>query len=147
MKQLVVNLRSLWQVNFLYSPFYFFLTLAFESVVLYGNNALYLVALSATKLYSVFQKTLLFFKKPVSKSKHWKCSKSPTKTDGHFKKPQPSTAFRETYGLSVGFKIRPLRRSVFLFKTKANWHFAIIFVKRSVRSNHRFPVYLMNHLL
>ena len=46
-----------------------------------------------------------------------------------------STIFRRTYVLSVGFKIKPLR--------KTNSHCA---VKLAERSNRSFSVYLMNHL-
>ena len=41
----------------------------------------------------------------------------------------PSTVFIRTYALSVGFKMKPLRKSVFLCKTKTISIFAVNFVQ------------------
>ena len=45
----------------------------------------------------------------------------------------PSTFIRKTYALSVGFKMKPLKKAFFSVKTKPNPNFA---VKLAEKSNH-----------
>ena len=51
--------------------------------------------------------------------------------------------FRRTEALSVGFKMKPLRKSVSSFKTKTSPN---LVVKLAGKSNHSFFVYLINHI-
>ena len=55
----------------------------------------------------------------------------------------PCTFFRRAYTLSVGFKTKPLRKSVFLCycKNQLNSNYA---VKVAERSNRSLFIYLMN---
>ena len=46
--------------------------------------------------------------------------------------------FRGTEGLSVGFKIKPLKEAFFCVKTKTKLHFAVKFVKRSKKATIHF---------
>ena len=108
--------------------------------VLYGNDTLSVSRFSATP---VFWKRLLFFRKSVSKLKHWKSSQfPPTVTQEHadlssvglfWKSLVPF--FRRTYALSAGFKTKLLRKAFSSVKTKANSNFAL---KLAERSNHSF---------
>ena len=54
----------------------------------------------------------------------------------------PVPFFRRTYALTVGLKMKPLRKAFSSVKTKAYPNFA---VKLAERSNH-FTAYLMNHI-
>ena len=52
--------------------------------------------------------------------------------------------FRGVYALNVGFKMKPLRMSVFLRYDENNSHFAVKFVERS---SHPFSICLKTHLV
>ena len=51
---------------------------------------------------------------------------------------------RGVYALNVGFKMKPLRISVFLCYDKNNSHFAVKFVERT---SHVFSICLKTHLV
>ena len=64
--------------------------------------------------------------------------------DGYFENNPHCLFFRRSYAFSVGFKKKPVRKSVFVsrFKTRTNSGFVI---KLAERINHSlFSVYLMN---
>ena len=89
---------------------------------MYGNVTFSILVLSTKKRYSSFLKKILVFQKLHFKVKVLKTFKFPVivtenyanlSNEGLFLKSLVSF-FRRTYGLSVGFKMKPLRQSVFL---------------------------------
>ena len=119
----------------------FVLTLAPDMVVLYGNDAFWILVPSTKKWFSSFLKKV--FQNICFKVKVLKTFKISTdchiKTCRSFKRrvilKSPVLFFRRTYALSVGFKIKPLRKAFSSVKTKTNPNFA---VKVTERSNHLF---------
>ena len=120
--------------------------------VLYENDAFSILVLSTKKPSSIFSKRFSFSRKSISKLKYWKRSKFPLTVT--LKHADPSNAglfgkslvpfIRRTYPLSVGFKMKPLRKNVFQCEDKTNPNFAI---KLAENSNHSFiAVYLMNYI-
>ena len=120
MKQLLAKLRSLWYVHFVITIL-FVLTLASDMAALYGNDAFSILVLPTKKRYSSFLKKVFVFQKICFKVKVLKTFK--IFSDCHIKTCRslkrrailkiPSTVFRRTYALSVGMKMKPLRKSVF----------------------------------
>ena len=97
--------------------------------------ALSIIVPSTRKLLSscfFLKKRFSFFRKFVSKLKYWK----------HWKLPVIVTKNRRTYAPSVGFKMKPLRKSVFLCYGKNQSNYAI---KVAERSNRSLPIYLMKN--
>ena len=119
-KQLLAKLRSLGQVHFPLT-FLFVLTLASDIVVLYGNDAFSILVLSTRKQYPNSLKKVFVFQKIYFKVGVLKALKF--STDCHIKTCRSlerravqkirSTLFRRVYALSVAFKMKPLRKSVF----------------------------------
>ena len=106
--------------SMLYSPFYV-LTQAFDSVFFYENVGLSILVLSTKKRNSSFLKKVCYFRKFVSKFKYWKRSKFPAiahkkyaylLNGGLFYKPL-RPFYSRAYAFSVGFKLKPLWKSVF----------------------------------
>ena len=107
--QLLTKLHSLWQFHFIITIL-FVLTLVSDRVV------------STKKRYSSFLRKVFVFQKICFKAKVLK--KFETFTDCHIKTCRslkrrailkiPSTVFRRTYALPVGFKMKTLRNSVFV---------------------------------
>ena len=120
----LAKLCSLWYVHFVL-PILFTLTLASNREVLYGNAMFSVVALSAKKLYSSFLEKVLVFQEICFKSKVLKMFK--ISSDFHIKtcwslkrrdvSKIPITLFR-TYALSVGSKIKHLRKKCFSVSKK-----------------------------
>ena len=106
----------MWLVHFVL-PFY----LASNMAILHGNDVFSILVHSSTKRYSSFLRKVFVFQKTCCKIQKLKMS----------------------YALSVGFKIKPLRQSVFLCQDKTNSNCTVKVAKRSNRS---FSVYLMDHL-
>ena len=110
---------------FMIGPFLFtilfLLTLVSDMAILYGNDAFSILVLSTKKPHSGFLKKVLVFQKIYFKVKATKTFTIPT--DCHIKTCRslkrraisiiPNTVFRRTCSLSVGFKRKPLRKSVF----------------------------------
>ena len=100
---------------------YFMITLASDVAVLYGNDTFSILVRSTKKPYSSFVKKVFVFQKICLKFKVLKIFN--IFTDRHIKTCRslrwwailkiPSTVFRRTYALSVGMKMKPLRKSVF----------------------------------
>ena len=90
-------------------------------LVLYGNDASFILVLSTKKRYSSFLKKVFVFQKICFKVKVLKTFK--ISTECHIKACRslkwrailkiPTTVFRRTYALSAGFKMKPPRKSVF----------------------------------
>ena len=120
--------------------------------VLCGNDAFSISVLSTKKRYSSFLKKVLVFQKICFKAKVLKMFK--VSTDCHIKtcwslkrrasSKIPSTFFRRAYALSVGFKIKPLRKSIFKCSDKNQ----LKFCRKTCweEQSFAFTVYLMNHL-
>ena len=98
----------------------FVLALAPGRAVFYGNVAFSILVLSTKKRYASFLEKVLVFQKICF-----------------------NFFIKRTYLLSVGFKIKPVRKRFFCAKTKTNSNFAL---KPAERSNRPFSDYLMNHL-
>ena len=98
------------------------LTLASDSAVLYRNAVLPILVLSTKKRYSSFLKRVCVFQKIYLKVKALKSFK--ISSDCHIKTYQTLKwrlfqkslvhFFRRAYGLSDGFKMKPLSKSIFL---------------------------------
>ena len=120
--------------------------------VLYGNGAFSILMLSTKNQNSSFLKKFFVFQKICFKVKVLKAFK--IFSDCHIKTcrslqrrafwKSPVTLFRRTYILSVGFKIKPLRRSVFQCQDKNQPKFC-----RKICWKEQpfiFTVYLTNHI-
>ena len=100
----------------------FVLTLASDRIVLYGNFAFSILVFSTKKWYSSFLKNAFVFQKicfKVKVSKMFKISSDYCiKTCRSLKRRVISKSivpfFKRTYALSVGFKMKPLGKKVFL---------------------------------
>ena len=111
--------------------------------VLHCNDAFSILVLSIKIRYSSFLKKIFVFWKICFKIKVLKTFKISTdcdiKTCQSLKRmailKTPSTFFRRIYALSVGFKVKPLRKAFSSVKTKTNPSFA---VKPAEGSNHSF---------
>ena len=98
------------------------LTLVSDRAVLYQNIAFPILGLSTKKQYSNVLKKLFIFQKICFKVKVLKMFK--ISSDCHIKTCRslkrrpileiPSAIFRRRYALSVSFKLKPLRKSIFL---------------------------------
>ena len=116
------------------------LILASDRAVLNGNDVFSILVASTKKRYSSFLKKVFAFQKICSKV----FKTFETSTDCHIKTCRslkqsailkiPSTIFRRTYSLSVGFKMKTVRRSVSNVKTKTNSSFAVNVAERSSHS-------------
>ena len=118
----------------------YLLTLASDRAVLCGNVALSILAFSTKKLYSSFLKRVCFFQKIFLKTffsekllKTFKISSDLSKRTAILKIPS-----RKNYVLSVGFKMRPLRKSIFLCQDKNQLKFCREPCWNAERSNHSF---------
>ena len=90
-------------------------------VVLYGNDASSILVLSTKKLYSSFLKNVFIFQKICFKVEVFKTFK--ISTDCHINTRRtlkrkatlkiPSTVFRRTYALSIGYKMKPQKKKRF----------------------------------
>ena len=117
-----------------------------ERAILYRNVIVSILVLSTKKQYSSFLKRVCIFQKIYFKVKVLKSFK--ISSDCHIKACQslkwrailkiPSTIFRRTYALSVGFKMKPLRKSVFLCVDKDQLSFCQKPCWNAERSNHFF---------
>ena len=98
------------------------LTLAFGMAVLYRNDAFSIIVISTKKRYSSLLKKIFFFQKISFKVKVLKTFN--ISTDYHIKtcrslkrrtilKIPTVSFFRRIFALSVGFKMKPLRKKVF----------------------------------
>ena len=99
----------------------FALTLASDMVVLYGDDAFSILALSTKKSYSSFLTKVFVFQKICFKVKllktFQKCyiKKHADLSKGELFWKSLEQFFRRTYALFVGFKMKPLRQSVFRY--------------------------------
>ena len=99
----------------------FILALTSDMTVFYGNDAFFILVLSTKKCFSSFLKKVFVFQKIYFRVKVLKTFKIPN--DCHIKtclslklraiRKISSTVFRQTFALSVGFKMKPLRKSIF----------------------------------
>ena len=99
----------------------FILTLTSDMTVFYGNDAFFILVLSTKKCFSSFLKKVFVFQKIYFRVKVLKTFKIPI--DCHIKtclslkmraiRKISSTVFRQTFALSVGFKMKPLQKSIF----------------------------------
>ena len=121
--KVVTGKTSFFEVHFVLTIL-FVLKLALDVVVLYGN-VVFSILVPSTKRYSNFLKKIFVFQKICFKVKVIKTFK--ISTDYHWKtcrslKRKAITVFwtslvpffRRTYGLSLGFKMKPLRKNVLL---------------------------------
>ena len=118
-------------------------SLAAGMVVLYGNDPFSILMLSTKKRYYNFLKKVFVFQKICFNAKVLNTLK--ISADCHIKHADLSneglflkslvTFFRRTYDLSVGLKMKPLKKTFSRVKTKPNPNFA---VKLAVRSNYSF---------
>ena len=99
----------------------FALTLASDMVVLYGDDAFSILALSTKKSYSSFLTKVFVFQKICFKVKLLKTfqkfyiKKHADLSKGELFWKSLEQLFRRTYALFVGFKMKPLRQSVFRY--------------------------------
>ena len=105
-----------------------------------------ILVLSTKKRYSSFLKRVSVFQKIYCKVKVQKSFE--IFSDCHIKACQslkwrailkiPSTIFRRTYALSVSFKMKPLRKSIFLYQEKNQFSFCHKPCWNTEWSNHSF---------
>ena len=108
----------------------------------YGKDASSILALSTKKQYSSFLKKVFVFQKTCFKVKVLKTFETClsdknmpiSQTEAYFEN-LLCRFFRRTYALSVGFKMKTLRRAFSNVKTKTNSSFA---GRVTERSNHSF---------
>ena len=99
----------------------FILALTSDMTVFYGNDAFFILVLSTKKCFSSFLKKVFVFQKIYFRVKVLKTFKIPI--DCHINtclslkmraiRKISSTVFRQTFALSVGFKMKPLQKSIF----------------------------------
>ena len=113
------KLRSFWKVHVVLPILC--LNRGFWQSIFYGNVGLSILVLSTKKRNSSFFKKVCYFRKFVSKFKYWKRSKFPAiahkkhaylLNGGLFYKPL-RPFYGRAYAFSVGFKLKPLWKSVF----------------------------------
>ena len=137
------KLFSYWQnstlcdTSILLSPFV--LTLASDRAVLNGNGAISILVASTKKRYPSSLKKVFVLQKISFKVKVLKTFE--TFTDSHIKTCRSlkrrailkifSSVFRRTYALSVGFKMKTLRKCVFQCQEKTNSSFAVKVTKEA----------------
>ena len=119
---------------------------------LYRNDAFSILLFSTKKRDSSFLKKIFVFHKICFRVKVLKACK--ISTDCHIKACRslkrkaileiPSTVFRRTYNLSVGFKMKHLRKSVFQCQDKNYPKFRLKTCWK--QQPFIFTVYLMNHI-
>ena len=117
--------------------------MASDRALLNGNDVLSILVVSFKKRYFSFLKNVVVFQKICFKVEVLKTLE--TFTDCHIRTCRslerrailkiPSIVFRRIYALSVGFKTKTLRKSVFECYNKTNSSFA---VKVTERGNHSF---------
>ena len=117
--------------------------MASDRAVLNGNDVFSILVVSTKKQYSSFLKKVFVIQKISFKVKVSKTFE--TFTDCHIKTcrclngglfwKSLAPLFRRPYGLSVGFKVKTLKKAFSNVKTKTNSNFA---AKVTERSNHSF---------
>ena len=127
-------------------PFY----IQYDSFILYWYDAFSILVVSTKRRYSSSLKKVFVFQKIYFKVKVLKTFKIPTdchiKTSWSVKRRAilkiPIQFFRRTYGLSVGFKMKLLRKSVFQCKSQHKFCRKTFWKEQSSI----FTICLMNHI-
>ena len=112
LKKVVSGKTALFKIGLFFTPHSIFLNIGFKQGSFVGKQGTFSsITFSWKTVPQFFKKDFRFFKKNLFQSKALKMFKI---FSDCLIKTYLALRFRETYGLSIGFKIKPLRRSVFL---------------------------------